>query len=190
MPDKDWKALEENLELRLHSRESGIMLTVLQVNTLKLMYHKWLEGKQAKWWIAATGVSLMDQSEAFLKYIEKCGSGSSRGSIGGRGGGSARGGNYQKKSDIKKASVNVAPVAAPAAAPLKQPQQRYSQQNQPFRPCKMQGKGCKESHMTEKMLAELQGERMCLYCFRHRMEQDCFAKGNPSYRGGEENGCS
>jgi hypothetical protein len=36
--------------------------------------------------------------------------------------------------------------------------------------------------MTEKMLAKLQGERMCLY--------SCFAKNRPSYRGGEENGCS
>ncbi len=76
LPDKDWKALEENLELLLHtfehSRESGIMLTVLHVNTLQLMYQKWLAGKQAKWWIAATGFLLTDQLEAFLKYIEKC----------------------------------------------------------------------------------------------------------------------
>jgi hypothetical protein len=44
VPDKDWKALEENLELLLHTfkhaRESGMMPIVLHVHTLQMMYQK------------------------------------------------------------------------------------------------------------------------------------------------------
>ncbi len=42
----------------------------------------------------------------------------------------------------------------------------------------------------EKMLAKLQEERLRLYCFRHRTDQDYFAKNNPGYQGCEEIGCS
>jgi hypothetical protein len=35
------------------------------------MYQKWPVGEQTRWWIAVTGLSSMEQPEAFLKYIEK-----------------------------------------------------------------------------------------------------------------------
>jgi hypothetical protein len=50
----------------------------------------------------------------------------------------------------------------------------------------MAGQGCKENHpmdkcellrklTQEKMLVKLQEERMCLYCFWHRTDLECFA---------------
>jgi hypothetical protein len=52
-----------------HARESGMISIVLHINTLQLMYQKWSAGEQTRWWIAATGLSTMEQPEAFLKYI-------------------------------------------------------------------------------------------------------------------------
>jgi hypothetical protein len=40
------------------------------------------------------------------------------------------------------------------------------------------------------MLAKLQEERLRLYCFRNRTDQDYFPKNNPGYQGCEEIGCS
>jgi hypothetical protein len=142
--DKDWKALEENLELLLHTFkhawESGMMSIVLHVNTLQMMYQKWPAGDQAKWWMAVTGVSPMDQPEAFLKYIEKrypvvsmlASQVAIITSIGGGSGsssGNGSNGNYhkKKKEELKKASVNAAPVVVPAEEPPVQPQQQYFQ---------------------------------------------------------------
>jgi hypothetical protein len=65
VPNKEWKALEKNLEPLLHpfkhTRESGMMPIVLHVNMLQMMYQKLPAGEQAKWWMAVTGVSPMDQ---------------------------------------------------------------------------------------------------------------------------------
>jgi hypothetical protein len=42
----------------------------------------------------------------------------------------------------------------------------------------------------ERRLAKLQEEGLCLYCFKHSKDEECYAKNHPSYKGCEENGCS
>jgi hypothetical protein len=73
VPEKDWKALEEYLELLLHilehARESGMMPIILDINNLKVMYKKWLASEQTRWWMAAAEILPMNQPEEFLKYI-------------------------------------------------------------------------------------------------------------------------
>jgi hypothetical protein len=47
-----------------------MMPVVLHVNNLKQMDRKWPAGEQTRCWVAAEGILLMDQPEAFLKFIE------------------------------------------------------------------------------------------------------------------------
>jgi hypothetical protein len=64
----------------------------------------------------------------------------------------------------------------------------------------MAGQGCKESHLLtqcelfrkmtpERMLAKLQEMGLCLYCFKHPKDAECYAKYHPNYKGCKENGC-
>jgi hypothetical protein len=41
----------------------------------------------------------------------------------------------------------------------------------------------------ERRLAKLQEVGLCLYCFKHSKDLECYAKNHPSYKGCEENGC-
>jgi hypothetical protein len=52
IPERNRKAIKENLEILLHTfehaRELGMMDILLHINVLKLMYEKWSAGEQAK----------------------------------------------------------------------------------------------------------------------------------------------
>jgi hypothetical protein len=39
------------------------------------------------------------------------------------------------------------------------------------------------------MLAKLQEVGLCLYCFKHPKDAECYTKNHPNYKGCEENSC-
>jgi len=135
LSERDYKGLERNLELLLHTferaREDGMLDRVLHVNTLRQMYEKWPHDERVKWWRITVEVPLSEQPQRFWEFAQRqylqvamvayqdAVSGSSD-----EGQESGEGGQYPKKKRKQpKVMVNAAQAAALAAPTQPQRQQ-------------------------------------------------------------------
>ena len=177
--ERDWKALEKNMELLQHTfeqaREAGMLEIVLHVTTVDQMIKKWPYNEQVRWWEQTVEVSPMDQPEELRRYIKK------RYPVVAA---LAAQMEIQYGGGQQKGVVNAASAVASG----------------PPKPCRMAGQGCTESHMllrckmfgglsSEQKMAKLQGWQLCLFCFKHRVDQECFLKKEDDYKGCGVNGC-
>jgi len=75
LSERDYKGLERNLELLLHTferaREDGVLDRVMHVNTLRQMYEKWPQDEKVKWWRTTAGVPLQEQPQQFWEYVQQ-----------------------------------------------------------------------------------------------------------------------
>jgi len=174
--ERDWKALEKNMELLQHTfeqaREAGMLEVVLHVTTVDQMVKKWPYNEQVRWWEQTVEVSPRDQPEELRRYIKK---------------------RYPvvaalaAQMEIQYGGGQKKGVAVAASAVA-------------GRPCRMAGQGCRESHppvdcevfkslSSEAKLAKLQEWKRCLYCFKHWEGRECFARNDSDYKGCGLNGC-
>jgi len=176
LPEGDFKGLERNMELLLHTferaREANMLDMVLHVSTLQQMFEKWPRSEKVRWWRIASEVPPSEQPQRFMGFVQRqypqvamlAGqSALSSGSDSGRqGGGSGQESKNKKKPP--KVTVNAAQAATPAAPPQPQRQQQPQPQRQQQqvqrggwnkgyannpRPCRLADKGCKEAHRLD-----------------------------------------
>jgi len=75
LSERDYKGLERNLELLLHTferaREAGMLDIVLHVNTLQQMFEKWPQSEKVRWWRIAAEVSPSEQPQRFMEFFQR-----------------------------------------------------------------------------------------------------------------------
>ncbi len=67
--EKNYRALDEYLDLLIRTEEAGMLSVVLHMNNLQPMYEKWPHGEQARWWTHAERFDIMQQPLEFRRYI-------------------------------------------------------------------------------------------------------------------------
>jgi len=198
----DFRGLERHLGMLEHTfdqaKGADMLDSLLHPITVQQMYEKWPPDERVRWWRIAGKIPLLEQPQRFVEYVRQqyplaarmadqdavsrssadrreCGEGEQ---------------DPKKKRKQPKVMINAAQAAA-LTAPTQPQLQRQGKQPGP---CRMADPGCTSSHLLDKCevfknssaesrLAKLQGWRLCLCCFKHWADQECYSGNDKEYQG-------
>jgi hypothetical protein len=207
--EKNYRALEEYLDLLIRTldiaEEARMLPVVLHRNNLRSMYEKWPHGEQAKWWTHAERSDIMQQPLEFRLYIMEryrvvatlassmVIASTSRSS-------NPKDSDKKKDGQGKQGGGGKPPQKANVSAITQQQQQQPAgPPQQPPMQCRLGSSGCQEAHPLEKCehfkrlspkqrVVKANELHLCLICLRHKADRECYARGNPDYKGCSESG--